>query len=93
MVGFCMAGNPDGARMLDARRLDQPRGRGFEPSDRAGAAAVAVVNETMVRQYFAGRSVFEFLTMLSFMQTELSIMLHSSEEVWMQTEVQKQWLF
>jgi putative ABC transport system permease protein len=40
---------------LDVMRIPLVRGRGFLDSDNAGAEPVALVNETFVRIYFAGR--------------------------------------
>jgi putative ABC transport system permease protein len=41
---------------LDVFRVPLFQGRSFQPSDRADAPAVAIVNEAMVRAYFAGES-------------------------------------
>jgi predicted permease len=46
--------NTVSAGYFDAMGIEVVRGRGFEPSDRAGAAAVAVVNETFARRFWPG---------------------------------------
>src|SRR4029079_11498273 len=47
--------NQVGRGYFDTMGISIVRGRAFEARDRAGAARVAIVNETMARRYWVGR--------------------------------------
>jgi predicted permease len=48
--------NTVSAGYFEAMGIEIVRGRGFEPSDRAGAKAVAVVNESFARRFWPGEN-------------------------------------
>ena len=48
--------NTVGAGYFETMGIPLVRGRGFEPSDREGSAAVAVVNESFARRFWPGEN-------------------------------------